>query len=72
MLDQAASALLNDDSIPLYVQTILGYLVESKKQNDVILTRNRELVSESSELSKEIASLRAENESLKKALGESQ
>lgn len=44
-MDKAAAALLNDDAIPLYVRTSLGSLMDSKKQIDVILSRNRALVS---------------------------
>ncbi|KAL6731089.1 hypothetical protein Aduo_001997 [Ancylostoma duodenale] len=58
--DRAAEQLVKDESLPLYARTIIAYLMEGRKQMDVVLTRNRELTAETEVMSEEIISLRAD------------
>ncbi|CAJ0595772.1 unnamed protein product [Cylicocyclus nassatus] len=50
-LDEAANSLLLDDNFPLYARTIIGYLLESRKQMESIVRSNRELMDEVKKLS---------------------
>ena len=63
--DRAAEELVKDDALPLYVRTILAFLMESRKQFEDAMARNRELLEEVKVLSHEVTSLRKENVKLK-------
>ena len=63
--DKAAEQLVKDESLPLYARTILAYLIDTRKQVDVVLARNRSLIEENEALYKELSALKAENARLK-------
>ncbi|CAJ0600984.1 unnamed protein product [Cylicocyclus nassatus] len=44
-LDEAANSLLLDDNLPQYAKTIIGYLLESRKQMESIVRSNHQKTS---------------------------
>ncbi|KIH42416.1 hypothetical protein ANCDUO_27599 [Ancylostoma duodenale] len=68
--DTAAELLISDDTLPINLRTVIGYLMEKAKQLDFVLDKNRELTVENQQISNEVIGLRAENQSLKIALGQ--